>query len=74
MSLDNELELTIEACKILDGENEKLTRQNQELMAQVELLQQSLLKCAELVNVDGDTAIDWLLDNHHNLRQQAKVK
>ena len=55
------------------GYIDRLERENAELKAQVELLQQSLLKCAELVNVDGDTAIDWLLDNHHDLRQAAKA-
>ena len=49
------------------------SRKSAELHAKVVQLQQSLLKCAELVNVDAGTAIDWLIDNHHDLRQQAKA-
>lgn len=52
---------------------DKMEPEYDALAAQVEKLQQSLLKCAELVNVDGGTAIDWLIDNHHDLRQQAKA-
>ena len=55
------------------GDIDRLERENAELKSQVEKLQQSLLKCAELVNVDGGTAIDWLIDNHHDLRQQAEA-
>lgn len=43
-----------------------------ELKAQIQQLQQSLLKCADLVNFDGGEAIDWLIDNHHDLRRLAK--
>ena len=42
MSLDNELELTIEACAVLDGENEELRNENSELKAQVEQLREAL--------------------------------
>lgn len=64
---------------VIDGKT--VTRQHVvELMAErdalaatVEALQQSLLKCAELVNFDAGTAIDWLIDNCYALRRQAKA-
>lgn len=52
---------------------EQLTAERDALAATVEALQQSLLKCAELVNFDGGTAIDWLIDNCYDLRRQAKA-
>lgn len=48
-----------------------LSVQNAEMVAQIATLQQSVLKCSELVNVDGGTAIDWLIDNCDDLRSQA---
>lgn len=49
-----------------------LEHENKTLQAQVKQLQQTIMQCAELVNVDGGTAIDWLVDNHQNLLEQAK--
>jgi len=49
MSLDNELELAIEACAILDGENEKLRKKNAELKAQVEQLRNDLTEAADIL-------------------------
>lgn len=43
-----------------------------ELQAQVEVLQSWLRQAAELVNLDGGTAIDWLIDNHQAMLSATK--
>ena len=42
------------------------------LAAQVEVLQSWLRQVAELINLDGGTAIDWLIDTHQEMLSAAK--
>jgi hypothetical protein len=49
------------------AEIEKLKSKNQSLAAQVEVLQSWLRQVAELINLDGGTAIDWLIDTHQEM-------
>lgn len=72
LKLDCNTYLTKEQSKVFHDYIQKLLSDNEVLKAQVKQLQQTIMQCAELVNVDGGTAMDWLVDNHQNLLEQAK--
>ena len=55
------------------AEIEGLTAERNELAVQVEVLQSWVKQAAELVNVDAGTAIDWLIDAHHQMLKDAKT-
>jgi hypothetical protein len=56
----------------LIGDKERAEAERDALAAQVEVLQSWLRQVAELINLDGGTAIDWLIDTHQEMLSAAK--
>jgi hypothetical protein len=61
-------------CEIVKLEQnlEAVQAERDALAAQVELLRSWLRQVAELINLDGGTAIDWLIDTHQEMLSAAK--
>ena len=56
----------------LEQNLEAMKAERDALAAQVELLRSWLRQVAELINLDGGTAIDWLIDTHQEMLSAAK--